>query len=44
MSRTFANMVVGMAFDTKVMSASNNVTYKPKLPIGAEVGRHFTAK
>ncbi|MCW3050539.1 MAG: hypothetical protein JWO74_4823, partial [Solirubrobacterales bacterium] len=44
MSRTFANMVVGMAFDTKVMSASNSVTYKPKLPIGAEVGRHFTAK
>ena len=44
MSRTFANMVVGMAFDTKVMSSSNNVTYKPKLPIGAEVGRHFTAK
>jgi hypothetical protein len=43
-SRTFANMVVRMAFDTKVMSASNNVTYKPKLPIGAEVGRHFTAK
>jgi hypothetical protein len=43
-SRTFANMVVGMAFDTKVMSASNSVTYKPKLPIGAEVGRHFTAK
>jgi Zn-dependent M28 family amino/carboxypeptidase len=44
MSRTFANMAVGMAFDTKVMSASNSVTYKPKLPIGAEVGRHFTAK
>jgi hypothetical protein len=44
MSRTFANMVARMAFDTKVMSASNNVTYKPKLPIGAEVGRHFTAK
>jgi Peptidase family M28/PA domain len=44
MSRTFANMVVRMAFDTKVMSASNSVTYKPKLPIGAEVGRHFTAK
>jgi hypothetical protein len=43
MSRTFANMVVRMAFDTKVMSASNSVTYKPKLPIGAEVGRHFTA-
>jgi hypothetical protein len=44
MSRTFANMVVGMAFDTKVMSAGNSVTYQPKLPIAAEVGRHFTAK
>jgi hypothetical protein len=44
MSRTFANMVVQMAFDTKVMSASNNVTFKPKLPITAEVGRHFPAR
>ena len=44
MSRTFANMVVNMAFDTKVMSASNSATYQPKLPIGAEVARHFTAK
>jgi hypothetical protein len=44
MSRTFANMVVHMAFDTKVMSASNNATYKPKLPIGAEAARGFTAK
>jgi hypothetical protein len=43
MSRAFANMVVQMAFDTKVMSASNNATFKPKLPITAEVGRHFTA-
>ena len=33
MSRTFANQVVQMAFDNKVMSASNNVVYKPKLPI-----------
>ena len=44
MSRTFANQVVHMAFDTKVMSASNNAVYKPKLPISAEVGRHYTAK
>jgi Peptidase family M28/PA domain len=44
MSRTFANMVVNMAFDTKVMSASNSATYQPKLPIGTEVARHFTAK
>jgi hypothetical protein len=32
MSRTFANQVVQMAFDTKVMSASNDAIYKPKLP------------
>jgi hypothetical protein len=44
MSRTFANMVVQMAFDTKVMSASNNAVSKPKLPITAEVGRRFVAK
>ena len=44
MSRTFANMVIRMAFDTKVMSASNSVTYKPHLPIAAEAARHFTAK
>jgi hypothetical protein len=44
MSRTFANMVVNMAFDTKVMSASNNVTSQPTLPPGAEVARGFTAK
>jgi hypothetical protein len=44
MSKAFADMTVRMAFDTKVMSASNNVVYKPKLPIGAETSRHFVAK
>jgi Peptidase family M28/PA domain len=44
MSKAFANTVVRMAFDTKVMSASNNLGYKPKLPIGGEVGRRFTVK
>jgi hypothetical protein len=44
MSKAFANTVVRMAFDTKIMSASNNLNYKPKLPIAAEVGRRFTAK
>jgi hypothetical protein len=43
MSRAFANVVVQIAFDTKVMSASNNATFKAKLPISAEVGRHFIA-
>jgi hypothetical protein len=27
-----------------VMSASNDINYKPKLPISAEAGRHFVAK
>jgi hypothetical protein len=33
-------MVVQMAFDTKVMSASNNVVYKKNLPIASDLGRH----
>jgi hypothetical protein len=44
MSRAFATMVVQMAFDTKVMSASNSVVYKKKLPIASEVGRRSAAK
>jgi hypothetical protein len=44
MSKAFANMVVQMAFDTKVMSASSSVVYKKKLPIAGDVGRRFTAK
>ena len=40
MSKAFARMVVQMAFDTKVMSASTSVVYKKKLPIASEVGRH----
>src|SRR5256885_5812744 len=43
MSKAFATMVVQMAFDTKVMSSSNNVVYKKKLPIAGEVGRRFVA-
>ena len=44
MSRGFANMVVQMAFDTKVMSASNNAVIKKKLPIPGETARGFTTK
>jgi hypothetical protein len=44
MSKAFATMVVQMAFDTKVMSASNNVVYNKKLPIAGEVGRRFVTK
>ena len=41
MSKGFAVMVANMAFDTKVMSASNNAVYSKKLPITSEVGRHY---
>lgn len=44
MSKAFASMVVQMAFDNKLMSASNNVVYKPKLPIAGETGRGCVAK
>jgi hypothetical protein len=44
MSKAFATMVVQMAFDTKVMSASNNAVYSKKLPIAGEVSRRFVAK
>jgi Zn-dependent M28 family amino/carboxypeptidase len=40
MSKAFATMVVQMAFDTKVMSASDNVVFKKKLPIAMAVSRH----
>jgi hypothetical protein len=44
MSRAFATMVVQMAFDTKVMSASTSVVYKKNLPIAGELSRHSTTK
>jgi hypothetical protein len=43
MSQAFGDMVVQMAFDTKVMSSSNSANFKPKLPISDETGRHFVA-
>jgi hypothetical protein len=43
MSKAFATMVIQMAFDTKIMSASNNTVYKKTLPIAGEVGRRFAA-
>jgi hypothetical protein len=42
MSKAFADMVVRMAFDNKVMSASNDAVFKPKL--GAEARRGVFAK
>jgi Zn-dependent M28 family amino/carboxypeptidase len=39
-SRAFANQVLGMAFDTKVMSSSDNTVYSKKLPIAGELPRH----
>jgi hypothetical protein len=44
MSKAFANTVVRMAFDNKVMSASNNYVSKPKLPISTETSRRFVTK
>jgi hypothetical protein len=44
MSKAFANTVVRMAFDKKVMSASDNSVAKRKPPIAAEAGRRFVAK
>jgi len=44
MSKAFANTVVRMAFDTKVMSASNNLVSSKKLPISGETARGVTAK
>jgi hypothetical protein len=43
MSRAFGNMVVQMAFDTKVMSASDNTVTSKKLPI-ASSSRRFVAR
>jgi hypothetical protein len=40
MSKGFAVMVADMAFDTKVMSASNNAVYSNKLPITSEIDHH----
>ena len=44
MSRGFANMVLTMAFDTKVMSSSSSVVYKKRLPIAQEHSRHLVGK
>ena len=44
MSKAFASMVLQMAFDTKVMSASNNTVVSKKLPIAGETARRFSAK
>jgi hypothetical protein len=44
MSKAFATMVLQMAFDTKVMSASNNAVIKKTLPIAQEATRRFAAK
>jgi hypothetical protein len=44
MSKAFATMVVQMAFDTKVMSASNSTVFDKKLPIAGETGRRLAAR
>jgi hypothetical protein len=42
MSKAFANTVVRMAFDNKIMSASNDYVSKPKLPMSEASGRFVT--
>jgi hypothetical protein len=42
MSKGFATMVLGMAFDTKVMSSSGNAVFNKKLPYAGETSRKFT--
>ena len=44
MSKAFANTVVRMAFDNKIMSASNDFKTKPKLPISSEAIGRFQVK
>jgi Zn-dependent M28 family amino/carboxypeptidase len=44
MSKAFADMTVRMAFDNKVMSASNNAVYKQKLASASTTSRRFVAK
>ena len=44
MSKAFADMTVRMAFDTKIMSASNNAVYNKKLPIASETTRRLVAR
>jgi hypothetical protein len=44
MTKAFATMVLQMAFDTKVMSASNNTVTSKKLPIAEEDGRRSDAR
>jgi Peptidase family M28/PA domain len=41
MTRDFATMVLAMAFDTKIMSASGSVVYKKDTGVASEVGKHF---
>jgi peptidase M28-like protein/PA domain-containing protein len=43
MSKAFASMVVQMAFDTKVMSSSDNTVFQKKLPIAGEASRESPA-
>jgi Peptidase family M28/PA domain len=44
LSKAFANTVIQMAMDNKVMSSSNNAVYKKKLPIAGEVPRGAEVK
>jgi peptidase M28-like protein/PA domain-containing protein len=44
MSKAFGDMVVRMAFDTKIMSASDNAVFNKKLPIASDTTRRLVAR
>lgn len=44
MSKAFGSMVAQMAFDTNVMSSSNNPVSRKKLPVAGETSRRFAAQ
>ena len=44
MTKGFANMVLRMAFDTKIMSSSNSVVINKKLPLADEGRRHLSSQ
>jgi hypothetical protein len=44
MSKAFGSMVVQMAFDTKIMSSSNNAVVSKKLPTSPGGSRHIVTR
>jgi hypothetical protein len=44
MTKGLADSVIRMAFDTKIMSSSNNAVYNKKLPIAGETSRRMVVR